>query len=205
MADFLQSPIPEVLVNQRLVPATQQLTDGATINIDASQGDVCVVTLGGNRTLAAPTNPKGGQHLTLIVKQDGTGSRTLTFNAVFAFYGTVTLNPSASATTVYEFVYDSAAAKWQCITASTAVSSFKSGTVTTALASGIGTATVGAAYDGKPVVVSFKNTGVLSGAVIPQIKASVAGGTLTVTLIDKNGNAFPTTADTDVYYLIDGR
>ena len=59
------------------------LTDGATINWDASANQVCSVTLGGNRTMAAPTNLVDGAFYHLTVIQDGTGSRTLTWNAVF--------------------------------------------------------------------------------------------------------------------------
>jgi hypothetical protein len=61
------------------------LTDGATINWNMSTQSVCKVTLGGNRTLAAPTNGSSGQFASILVIQDGTGSRTLTWNAVYEF------------------------------------------------------------------------------------------------------------------------
>ena len=61
----------------------QTLTDGATINWDAAQGRAAVVTLGGNRTVAAPTHIVDGESYVLHVVQDGTGTRTLTWNAVF--------------------------------------------------------------------------------------------------------------------------
>jgi hypothetical protein len=61
------------------------LTDGATINWDMSDESVAKVTLGGNRTIAAPTNGSTGQFASLLVIQDGTGSRTLTWNAVYEF------------------------------------------------------------------------------------------------------------------------
>ena len=61
---------------------SQTLTDGATINWDTSLGRVATVTLGGNRTIAKPTNLKVGTYI-LRVYQDGTGSRTLTWNAAF--------------------------------------------------------------------------------------------------------------------------
>ena len=41
--------------------------------------------MGGNRTLAAPTNSSTGQFISILVIQDGTGSRTLSFNAVYEF------------------------------------------------------------------------------------------------------------------------
>ncbi len=61
------------------------LTDGATISWNMSTQSVCKVTLGGNRTLAAPTNGSSGQFASILVIQDGTGSRTLTWNAVYEF------------------------------------------------------------------------------------------------------------------------
>ena len=61
------------------------LTDGATISWNMSTQSVAKVTLGGNRTLSAPTNGSTGQFASLLVIQDGTGSRTLTFNAVYEF------------------------------------------------------------------------------------------------------------------------
>jgi hypothetical protein len=61
----------------------QTLTDAATINWDAASGQLAKVTLGDNRTMAAPTNLVEGREYTLVVIQDGTGSRTITWNAVF--------------------------------------------------------------------------------------------------------------------------
>ena len=54
------------------------LSDGSTVSWDIADSPVAKVTLGGNRTLAAPSNPVGsGQFISLLVIQDGTGSRTL--------------------------------------------------------------------------------------------------------------------------------
>ena len=60
-----------------------QLTDGANIAWDLDNGLIAGVTLGGNRIMDAPTNPRVGQRLTLQIIQDGTGSRTLTWNSFF--------------------------------------------------------------------------------------------------------------------------
>lgn len=81
------------------------LTDGATISWDASLNQVCVVTLGGNRTMAAPTNQKAGGYYSLTIAQDGTGSRTLTWNTVFKFTGgnAPVLSTGASAVDVIVF------------------------------------------------------------------------------------------------------
>lgn len=84
------------------------LTDGATINWDLSANQVTSVTLGGNRTLAAPTNLKDGATYILTIKQDATGSRTLTFNSAYKFPGGTapTLTTSANAVDVLTFVSD---------------------------------------------------------------------------------------------------
>jgi|TARA_Y100001951_G_scaffold49058_1_gene38675 hypothetical protein len=61
------------------------LTDAASIAIDFDDGNLFLVTLGGNRTLAAPSNATAGQTGSIYVVQDGTGSRTLGYNAVYQF------------------------------------------------------------------------------------------------------------------------
>lgn len=66
------------------------LTDGATINTNAALGNHFRVTLGGNRTLANPTNATDGQRILFEITQDGTGSRTLTLGNKFAFGADIT-------------------------------------------------------------------------------------------------------------------
>ena len=61
------------------------LTDGATITPDFSAGNNFSVTLGGNRTLANPTNIAAGQSGAITITQDGTGSRTLAYGSYFKF------------------------------------------------------------------------------------------------------------------------
>lgn len=89
-------------------PPVQTLTDGATINWDASSGAIAQVTLGGDRTMAAPTNLKSGGTYSLIVKQDGTPPRLLTWNAVFKWPGGTapTLSTGANDIDVLTFIYD---------------------------------------------------------------------------------------------------
>lgn len=84
------------------------LSDGATINWDASANQVTSVTLGGNRTMAAPTNLVDGATYVLSVIQDGTGSRTITWNSVFKWPGGTapTLTTTASARDIITFVSD---------------------------------------------------------------------------------------------------
>ena len=81
------------------------LTDGATISWDASANQVTSVTLGGSRTLAAATNQVDGAVYVLSVVQDGTGSRTLSFNSNYKFTGgsAPTLTTTASARDILVF------------------------------------------------------------------------------------------------------
>lgn len=65
----------------------QTLTDGATITPDFGAGLNFKVTLGGNRTLANPSNAKDGQSGVIRVIQDATGSRTLAFGSNWRFPG----------------------------------------------------------------------------------------------------------------------
>ena len=87
--------------------SNQTLTDGVTISWDVSTGAVATVTLAGNRTVAAPTNLKVGTYI-LHVIQDATGSRTLTWNAVFKWPAATapTLTTTANARDVFSFICD---------------------------------------------------------------------------------------------------
>lgn len=86
------------------------LTDAATITPDFSAGNNFTVTLGGNRTLANPTNLVAGQHGTIVITQDGTGSRTLAYGANWKFpAGTApTLTTTANAVDVLAYYVESA-------------------------------------------------------------------------------------------------
>ena len=88
------------------------LTDGATITWDVSTAQVAKVTLGGNRTLSAPTNSATGQFISLLVIQDGTGSRTLTWNSAYEFASDTapTLTTTASLGDLFTFRYNGT--KW---------------------------------------------------------------------------------------------
>jgi len=74
------------------------LTDAASITNDFALGNNFLVTLGGNRTLAAPSNAVAGQSGTIHIIQDGTGSRTLGYNTAWQFVSATvpTLSTGAS-------------------------------------------------------------------------------------------------------------
>ena len=81
-------------------------------NWNAETEDVCKVTLAGNRTLAAPTNGTTGQFISILVIQDATGGRTLTWNAVYEFASDTapTLTTTANLGDVFVFRYNGT--KW---------------------------------------------------------------------------------------------
>jgi hypothetical protein len=85
------------------------LTDGATITPDFSLGNNFSVTLGGSRTLANPTNLTAGQSGVIVITQDGTGSRLLSYGGYFKFPGGTapTLTTTASAVDVLAYYVDS--------------------------------------------------------------------------------------------------
>ena len=90
------------------------LTDGSTVAWDVIASPVAKVTLAGNRTIAAPsgTSPAAGQFVALTVIQDGTGSRTLTWNAVYEFKDDTapTLTTTAAKGDLFVFKYNGS--KW---------------------------------------------------------------------------------------------
>jgi len=81
------------------------LTDGATITPDFGANQNFTVTLGGNRTLANPTNKVVGQTGSIFVIQDGTGSRTLSFGSDYDFENGVAPTLSSSANSVDRIDY----------------------------------------------------------------------------------------------------
>jgi len=77
------------------------LTDAGTIAIDLSSGIHFQVTLGGNRTLGNPTNASAAKEIFVVVKQDATGGRTLSFDTDWLpLDSTTTVNSAANAVTL---------------------------------------------------------------------------------------------------------
>ena len=80
-------------------------TTSGTVAPNVSNGNVQTITLNGNLTLNAFTSPQTGQSVTLIVKQDATGSRTLTSSMLFAG-GEKTLTTDANSVDIISVFYD---------------------------------------------------------------------------------------------------
>lgn len=86
--------------------ATQTLADAATIAVNCNLGTICTMTLiTTGRTMGAPTNPFVGQRLAFVIIQDGTGGRTLLWNAIYKVSWSDTGNTLNKRSTV-AFIYD---------------------------------------------------------------------------------------------------
>ena len=86
------------------------LTDAASIATDLALSNNFAITLGGNRTLANPSNITAGQSGSIFITQDGTGSRTLAYGTNFKFVaGTApTLSTAAASVDRIDYVVASA-------------------------------------------------------------------------------------------------
>ena len=77
-----------------------------TITPDVVNGNVQSITLSGNITFNAFSNPETGQTMTMLIKQPGSGGPyTLTSTMLFAG-GTKTLSTAANAVDIMSVVYD---------------------------------------------------------------------------------------------------
>lgn len=113
---FVFSDHAQTLTNKTLTrPITinpaethQILTDGATVNWNMDSGASAQITLAGNRTMAAPTNLRAGASYLLLIIQDSTGSRTITWNSVFKWAGGTVpvLSTTANAKDIISFWSD---------------------------------------------------------------------------------------------------
>jgi hypothetical protein len=95
----------------------QTLTDAATVNWTMTSGYNAKVTLGGNRTIAAPTGSILGLTYALEVIQDATGSRVPSLNACFDFgsVGSPTFSTGANKRDIiFMYCYDATTPAFRC-------------------------------------------------------------------------------------------
>lgn len=111
-ADAAQTAITALALRDVPLP----LVDAGTILVDAAAHNSFSVTLGGNRTLDLPSNLANGMLLNFAIRQDGTGSRTLAFNAIYDFgaAGTPVLSKTANAVDYVSGYYDQTSNKILC-------------------------------------------------------------------------------------------
>jgi len=88
------------------------LTFDTTQDWDVRASPVAKVTLTGNTTFDAPSNPTTGQFISIVCIQDGTGSRTIAWNGVFEFTADTapTATTTASRGDMFNFRYNGT--KW---------------------------------------------------------------------------------------------
>jgi hypothetical protein len=102
------------IVSGAMLNTEDTLTDASTIVWNVINSPVAKVTLGASRTLALPTGTgiAAGQFISLLIIQDGTGSRTITWNAAYEFAADTapTLTATANLGDVFTFRYNGA--KW---------------------------------------------------------------------------------------------
>ena len=99
-------------ISGAVVLTEDTLTFDATQDWDVRASPVAKVTLTANVTFDAPTNPTTGQYISIVCIQDGTGSRTISWNAIFEFKDdtTPTATTTASKGDMFTFRYNGS--KW---------------------------------------------------------------------------------------------
>ena len=91
--------VTAIHVTKNAIVDVVSLTDAASVSISFDQASNFAITLAGNRTLSTPTNAVVGSGGSIFIKQDGTGSRTLSYATEWTFAGGTapTLTTTASA------------------------------------------------------------------------------------------------------------
>ncbi len=99
-------------ISGAVVLTEDTLTFDSTQDWDVRASPVAKVTLTNNVTFDAPTNPTTGQYISIVCIQDGTGSRTIAWNAVFEFKDDTapTATTTASKGDMFTFRYNGS--KW---------------------------------------------------------------------------------------------
>lgn len=85
--------------------AVTALTDAATVTPNFATSNNFSWTIGGNRTLAAPSNQVAGQSGIIVITQDATGGRVITWNAAWKFANGVKPALSTAANAVDVLAY----------------------------------------------------------------------------------------------------
>lgn len=103
------------LIQFTLTPIT--LVDGATPALDASLGNVFLLTSTQNPTIAVPSNPTNGQKIIIVFKAQS-GGRTLSLNASGFSFGTDITALSATTSSLTDYIgciYNSGIGKWMVV------------------------------------------------------------------------------------------
>lgn len=96
---------PVIVQSQAIgTPSSVRASGVITLNFGASNNFEIVLT-SGTQTLASPVNASGGQTGTIVVRQDNTGSRLLTYSGSWCFQSNTapTLTTTASGVDILSF------------------------------------------------------------------------------------------------------
>lgn len=96
-------------------PLKAALSDASSTTWDCDVAQVATWTIGGNRSLAAATNQVAGTFYTLVVAQDGTGGRTITWNSIYKFQDGADESLSTGASDVDIFTFYSDGTSMYCV------------------------------------------------------------------------------------------
>jgi len=88
----------------------------SAVSLDFSTGNNFTTILNGNVSIANPTTPQPGQSGIIYIRQDGTGSRTMSFNSDWDFAGGTAPTLSTAVSAVDALIYN--------VRTSTAISAF---------------------------------------------------------------------------------
>jgi hypothetical protein len=98
-----------------LAPAVVNLSDAATIAVDASLGNDFRVSIAASRTMGSPTNPTDGQQIIFQIMQGGGGSSTITWGSGYEFSDGLpqpTLSSTVGQLDLLGFIYNAAKGTW---------------------------------------------------------------------------------------------
>jgi hypothetical protein len=98
-----------------VAPAVVNLTDAATIAVDASQGNDFRVTIAGNRAMGNPANPANGEQIIFQVTQGSGGPFTLSWGSSYEFSTDLpqpTLSTQSGQTDLLGFIYNASKGTW---------------------------------------------------------------------------------------------
>jgi len=94
-------------LNPYIETVAASVNTGSSVTPTMSNGPVQRFIANSNFTLQAPSGMVTGQSITLIIRQDGTGSRLMTANAAYRWaYGVKTLSTAANSIDMLSIFYD---------------------------------------------------------------------------------------------------
>jgi hypothetical protein len=113
-ASWARLNVAQTFTGAQRVSRVTLSNSGGNVAVNAALSNTFSLTMAGNWTLANPTNPVNGQVIRIIIKQDGTGNRVITWGSKYAFPGGVTpvLSTAANSIDYASFEYDQAADLW---------------------------------------------------------------------------------------------